>query len=393
MKHAYATIILRENENKIDNDFVIQLPRSFQASSNLFISLESLDIQLKHSFPEGFYMGISIQEATNHPVVKENRHLMRSFYVPENCSRFSQEVKHPYHLSLRDVQLTRLTIRINNLGVNAPLQLSETSKSFLCLKIAEKEDMENPLYLRSEVDIPQTGPLRMQFPHHISTPPGYTWEMAIMSLGMSNPNYNRDNYHILTVGYNQTVERFPFGSLKNVDIPKRITELTVKAYPETAGKFIVHIIDGKIHILNISLPGVLRYQFSDDLGFSIGVSSSRNSGGMIINAHPRETFIFNEKLPLALTVPLTKTMLIRSPQIQSSIINEKYSQILRAVPFPKDDSYVHIDFDKLHFYEITPSSLSSIDLYITDENLSPLPPNNYHNKIVVDVQIRFIKYK
>ena len=391
MRIIYFTASIKQSES-INNSHILQLPHNFNTSNQIHLALKSCDIFLNESNSPHSYLKIEVLEVNNHEIVKENRNLISVIYKFPRNSRVIFEGKNLAFLSFDNQSLSHLTIRLKN-ERDEIVKLDSVATSFLRFAM-KKVEVET----RPDVHLYQTGRLasngffRFDLPRYLNIEKG-SWQMALSCIGFPDPNsFIKPEKVEAKFIYGTNFEKV---SLSNPALQSShhyfwngIRMGLYKVLRAEYGKLKLNAVENTQQISS-ELSKPLHIQFDRYLGYLLGVSSDFNECNRVITINPGKVEKFEDEVNM--NRRLFNGVIVKSSILQPSIFNGRYSPLLRVIPIQNPTDYYFENFHNLEFVEISPSSLSNIDLQICNENEFRIAyPHNNEIKLFAHIVIRFI---
>lgn len=387
MKPVYITLKLKGDQNRIGNAYICQLPQNFDTTSEIKVGLQSVDIHFKANISENFRLKIEILEASNQEVVKSDKHVIWSDHISRGISRNFTEIENSPLLSLDNRSLSYFTICLRNSN-NEEVDISENQFSFLRIKLM-KMSQPSSIHIYHDAKMDKEGTFRVNLSNYISVPQKCSWDLAVSQIGFHNPNNKIRKELKIAVVYKNRMKtasfRYPAPDVEF--IIEKIKETIKLLIPTLHNLISISVKNEKLEIKS-ELDSYFYIQFNSDLGLLMGCDKNFDMSRKIIYIPGKSSVTLSEKIDLSREI--VYSVLIKSSIIQPSLYNDGYQPILRV--FPMDGGlqpYVYKTFKNLEHIEITPSSLSTIDFTIHDENNYPFPDSNVDRSVFIHIVIRY----
>ena len=389
MSEAFITLKLIKNKNKFENTYISELPQNFGANNNIKIGVVGLDLYLEQASEESRRLKIILLEGHHNSVVKTEKNTLFVTYLPGGQRHVETENIFPSFLSFDNRSLTYLSFQFTDFE-GGEIHLDSENSSFIRLKVIEMRGPSD-IHLYFEKEINENGEIVIDLAHPIVLPEGYNWGMNLSSIGFHNPNNHDQSMGYIAYKYGEETENTKFEMKSNDPDGTLLIMKTLlsRISPDSHVLSMYVQADGRLAIKS-NLENPLSIECNKDLGHRIGIDSNYNLASKIVTIKPNSTFVLNQ--PVNFSRPILTTMFIESGTLQPSIVNERFSPILRMLPVFSQQKYFFKKYATQQFIDIIPSSLSTLDFKFNAENGEFIPQmNDVPKKIFIHCIIKFFK--
>lgn len=349
----------------------INLPVTFNQkhNENLYIALQSFTLNLPIL---QFQIGkVELYELDGfHSGLVQDK-IFDSFYI--NSLRVIKERKVLDFIKLSNHAINNLSIRILDANGN-PVKLQNNSYLTVRLKTMPSDYESFTIHVEKEGKN-KISSFDYRLPYPINLKQTGTWKLALSSIILPNPNIGKDRELRMNVtSGNQSISwTYNDSDVWNTNsfISKMHQDIRRKLKLKRSQLFRVgNLVTGKFSVYS----GIdMKLKFSNRLAYLIGYyEDGFNKAGREIDVKSKK--IFEAPNFINLSRDIVDIVYVKCNQISPTILNNQFDHILKVVPIRKTgEKYFYYENEELELHDVLPTTLSHLNILLTDQNHLPLP--------------------
>lgn len=312
-----------------------------------------------------------------------------------DSTQVQKERKTLEFIKLNTHTISKLTFKILD-DLNRPIILSK--KSHLTLKIKRMDKQYESFSVHSEIEgRNKISKFSHKLPHPLHLDHSGNWKIALTSIIFPNPKLGRNDELTIRIsnplsgpGGNNIPEVVQMNNGEMVSIQHFLTTMKKKIREtlELEKNTRFHISVDSSNKVTIISGLNLQLSFSNRLAYLMGfVHDGFMKAGRKIQL--KKNVRYECPYHMDLNRDITEIMKVKCAQTVPTIFNDYYDHILKIIPIrTSDDKYFYYENEELEFHHILPSTLSSIDITLEDQDGLPIPyKSSRFDKVYVSFKI------